>query len=434
VPPDPEIDDDPDDFEREAHERDVLKSLLLGDLGLVIDGTWRDLPEDTVVQSQQDLLVESRRLPDLVIQLSCTEKSTFDRMIDKEGVQAVYEKQVADREEEKRKAREEDRAKKMEELKENEEEKTPEEIEEEMKQWEEDRDAEDEAADENDPDAPNLERLMEEEQTKLREAREADEARLEEFKTAMEGKTEVFLLQADISANYVFVKILDILKPYFQYRKDLIERQLMQPLGRKEVPFYEQSSVFKHSKFGTRSPLDPSNPLVVGDKGERKAHAVLYRERLYFPVNEEERTHFMKEPSKYTSKEAVPQDLNYNPRCVVIGLPKSGKSTLCQIISSKTGAVHLKVNRLIEEFMKLDCQESEQLRKTLKEEGRQIDDDLLISLLVKRLNFADVTLNGFVIEDFPRTRTQAMLLARKGVNPGNVFYVHTPVEKSYKRT
>ncbi len=47
-PPDPEIEDDPEDFDKAQHERDVLKMILDSSKGLVIDGTWTDLPEDSV--------------------------------------------------------------------------------------------------------------------------------------------------------------------------------------------------------------------------------------------------------------------------------------------------------------------------------------------------------------------------------------------------
>jgi GTPase involved in cell partitioning and DNA repair len=48
------------------------------------------------------------------------------------------------------------------------------------------------------------------------------------------------------------------------------------------------------------------------------------------------------EPSKYTKGvEPVPLDVQMVPKISVIGLPKSGKSTLCSKISALTGAVHL---------------------------------------------------------------------------------------------
>mmetsp|Transcript_9737 Transcript_9737/g.9478 ORF Transcript_9737/g.9478 Transcript_9737/m.9478 type:complete len:100 (-) Transcript_9737:128-427(-) len=47
-PPDPEIENDPEDFDLPTHERDVLKMILDSSKGLVIDGTWSDLPEEAV--------------------------------------------------------------------------------------------------------------------------------------------------------------------------------------------------------------------------------------------------------------------------------------------------------------------------------------------------------------------------------------------------
>lgn len=55
IPPDPEIEEDPDDFDKAAHEREVMRAIF-ADVhshakGLIIDGTWANLPEDTVSQS-----------------------------------------------------------------------------------------------------------------------------------------------------------------------------------------------------------------------------------------------------------------------------------------------------------------------------------------------------------------------------------------------
>lgn len=210
-PPDPEIEDDPEDFDKEGHEREVMKKILDSSKGLVIDGTWADLPEDSGIgQPLQDLLFESRRMPEIVILLKCKEQSTFKRMIDEQSIKDEYERLMEERAERKRKQREEDRAAKLDELRADEE-KQPEDIQEEMNKWDEDREAQEEADDEGDPDKPNFEEMMEKFRTELRERREKDEAFLEEFGNALKEKS-VFVIddiKTDISADFVFIKLLD---------------------------------------------------------------------------------------------------------------------------------------------------------------------------------------------------------------------------------
>jgi len=104
-----------------------------------------------------------------------------------------------------------------------------------------------------------------------------------------------------------------------------------------EVTFYEQSYIYKHSKFGINSPISLSNPTKT------KNYTVLYRERLYFPANEEEQKMFLKEPSKYVKQSSIPPDVQIRPKIQVHGYSKCGKSTLCSSLAQKAGVVHLRM-------------------------------------------------------------------------------------------
>lgn len=84
--------------------------------------------------------------------------------------------------------------------------------------------------------------------------------------------------------------------------------------------------------------------------------------------------------------------------------------------------------------MDQDSLQGEQLRKHLKVEGRQLEDDMLVSLLIKRVQMSDCVTNGWVLEDFPKTRNQAMFLAKRGIVPTNVFCMKQTIEETYKRT
>lgn len=145
---------------------------------------------------------------------------------------------------------------------------------------------------------------------------ETDEANLETLKTKLvEEWKAVEVCELDtskISAEFVHIKLLDMLKNHIKYRKDLIERAQAIAVKPEEVSVYEQSYTYKHSKFGVNSPMSPFNPKKT------KQHAVLYRERLYFLSNEDEQKEFLLEPSKYVlGVEAIPLDVKVIPRVVV---------------------------------------------------------------------------------------------------------------------
>jgi adenylate/nucleoside-diphosphate kinase len=131
-------------------------------------------------------------------------------------------------------------------------------------------------------------------------------------------------LNSDISEEYVHIKIVDKLKGHLKYRADLIEKEQATVLSRKDLKEKEASYTYRHSKFGLNSPISPFAPTKTKD------FAVLYRERIYFLASKEEQQQFLLEPSKYVKGvESVPNDLLIKPRICVLGLPKSGKTTLC---------------------------------------------------------------------------------------------------------
>lgn len=114
-PPDPEIEDDPEDFDNTV---ELLRMVTDASKGVVVDGTWQGgWPEQlrgadgTVVQaaytppeSKDDgekycgLLCDARRPPEIVIMLRCSEPSAFERMIDAAAIKREYDRLMKERE------------------------------------------------------------------------------------------------------------------------------------------------------------------------------------------------------------------------------------------------------------------------------------------------------------------------------------------------
>jgi len=297
-PPDPEIEDDPEDFEKEAHEKDTLKSVLNAFSPLIIDGEWFDVTEDDVSTQYTDLLFDSRRPPEIVIQLSVSEDKMLDRLLDRNTIEAKYQELMNKRNEEKRIKRQEDRAAKLKELQEDEE-KQPEMIEEEMIEWDKNRDQEE--ADEDDPEAPNLNAMLDESKEKLTESRNTQSDFCDEFVEKLkEKKVPVVKINGDLPVERVHLRVLSELKSYIEFRNSLFERAQvidLKPTAAKpnENPclVFERSYLYSYSKYGTRSPFDISKPDM------NTKYSVLYRDKLYFFASEDEKQQFMMTPDVY---------------------------------------------------------------------------------------------------------------------------------------
>jgi len=116
----------------------------------------------------------------------------------------------------------EDRQAKLKELQEDEE-KQPEMIEEEMIEWDKNRDQEE--ADEDDPEAPNLNAMLDESKEKLIESRNTQSDFCDEFiEKLKEKKVPVVKINGDLSIERVHLRVLSELKSYIEFRNSLFER------------------------------------------------------------------------------------------------------------------------------------------------------------------------------------------------------------------
>lgn len=65
--------------------------------------------------------------------------------------------------------------------------------------------------------------------------------------------------------------------------------------------------------------------------------------------------------------------------------------------------------------MERDAHFAEGIRSRTKLEGKELDELTMVNLLMKRLQQKDCQQKGWVIENFPQTRSQAIFMAQKGL-------------------
>lgn len=68
-----------------------------------------------------------------------------------------------------------------------------------------------------------------------------------------------------------------------------------------------------------------------------KPYPLIYRDRIYYLRDEEERDYIMRNPKTLEQNEAVPKDVKFVPIIFIIGKTKSGKSTLGLNLKEKYG-------------------------------------------------------------------------------------------------
>ena len=196
--PDPALEDDAEeDFSKEKQEIDQLQALLKADKGLVIDGQWKDNPDDeneiTTTEAIYTLLENARRMPEVVVILTCKEDVAMKRALAdaEDDLQKEFEEKTEKRAQDKKEARDIAREEKRAEEEANEdyaemsEAEKAAKIKEVMEQWEADREQQEADEEEGADDVPNLDEMKTAFTDKIKATHEKDTEFLENMKEAL---------------------------------------------------------------------------------------------------------------------------------------------------------------------------------------------------------------------------------------------------------
>jgi adenylate kinase family enzyme len=109
---------------------------------------------------------------------------------------------------------------------------------------------------------------------------------------------------------------------------------------------------------------------------------------------------------------------------VFLGPPGAGKGTQAQKIASTFDLAHISTGDMLRGHVSNGTQLGIQA-KSLLDEGKLVPDDLVIKMLIERLNEEDCK-NGAILDGFPRTLPQATVLT---VHPSESIKVRLEVYK-----
>ena len=103
------------------------------------------------------------------------------------------------------------------------------------------------------------------------------------------------------------------------------------------------------------------------------------------------------------------------PRIIVFGGPGSGKSTLSAKIAEIFQVVHVSTGDMLRAAMT----EGTAIGKAAKlyaNRGELVPDEEMIEMVLERLQKDDCINKGWVLDGYPRTKTQAEMLVKAGHN------------------
>jgi adenylate kinase len=89
----------------------------------------------------------------------------------------------------------------------------------------------------------------------------------------------------------------------------------------------------------------------------------------------------------------------------MLGPPGSGKGTYASRLTSLLGIPHISTGDIVREEIRAETEVGKTIKK-YSDEGKLVPDNIIINLLVRRLNEPDAR-RGFILDGFPRTIRQA---------------------------
>lgn len=120
------------------------------------------------------------------------------------------------------------------------------------------------------------------------------------------------------------------------------------------------------------------------------------------------------------------------PKIIIAGAPAAGKGTQCEFIKSEFGVVHLSTG----DMLRAAVSEGTDLgvkAKAFMDAGQLVPDELIIDVVCDRLKQPDCLSNGWLLDGFPRTKSQAEALSAAGMIPDKFILLDVPEEVLVER-
>lgn len=101
---------------------------------------------------------------------------------------------------------------------------------------------------------------------------------------------------------------------------------------------------------------------------------------------------------------------------MISGAPASGKGTQCELIKEKYGLVHIAAGDLLRAEVAAGTENGKGAKEYM-DRGMLVPDEIVVVMVKERLLQPDVEKNGWLLDGYPRSLSQATALENLGIHP-----------------
>ncbi|KAG9456233.1 hypothetical protein H6P81_000741 [Aristolochia fimbriata] len=155
---------------------------------------------------------------------------------------------------------------------------------------------------------------------------------------------------------------------------------------------------------------------------------------LRFPISHaHESLRFSYKPRR--QKQRGPKVLGGRATCVlteplkvmISGAPASGKGTQCRTIVEKFGLVHISTGDLLRAEVSSETEIGKKAKEYM-ENGLLVPDEIVTEMVMARLSRKDAMENGWLLDGYPRSSSQAQSLEERNIRPDIYIVLDVPDE------
>uniref|UniRef100_A0A1J3GJ51 adenylate kinase n=1 Tax=Noccaea caerulescens TaxID=107243 RepID=A0A1J3GJ51_NOCCA len=112
-------------------------------------------------------------------------------------------------------------------------------------------------------------------------------------------------------------------------------------------------------------------------------------------------------------------------KIMISGAPASGKGTQCELITQKYGLVHISAGDLLRAEIASGSVNGKRAKEYM-EKGQLVPDEIAVMMVKDRLSQSDSEQNGWLLDGYPRSSSQATALKGFGFQPDLFIVLEVP--------